>query len=495
MSESRSLRQIAERLLAVSMLKQRSVAESCFAGDRAVAEKEFREIGEWVLKAGLERYLEPEEKARFERPLGQWSQVEFRRGINSYEALGTLLWSVSLLDRLPAAGECYAWDEVSQAEGPLDTASDVLECARLRPRSEVRQAYEAARSWIWRVAVAHMIERGMSPPSGPDWPSVVATAAANAERLGHIPEIIAHDFPVFGKPFHALTREEFYSVAGPLEDRYAALLWLCGVSPDWATAERISRGEEVPPDDRQALLKEEVAYRALALGYLLTREIMERAYRFGDPPTDREAAPARHMNMLARLREQGIEAALSPNERDLIFRPLGLWTEREGIDVSWRYESLGCLLWALSLLDEVPPYDVPFDEQRGLETTVKQMRAQEFIARARLRSPEEIAQATATARLWAWRAEVAILLRRKPGHALGREELKKLPSYVEHALRTGTVRRLIDGDLPAHGRAVAQLDEDETLALLSCTRARFLAFALLNGGVRDWDSGPDREFM
>src|SRR5881409_175957 len=49
------------------------------------------------------------------------------------------------------------------------------------------------------------------------------------------------------------------------------------------------------------------------------------------------------------------------NEAELLSRSAEAWSEREVIDATWRGEALGTLRWALTLVDELPPYDRPFD--------------------------------------------------------------------------------------------------------------------------------------
>jgi hypothetical protein len=111
----------------------------------------------------------------------------------------------------------------------------------------------------------------------------------------------------------------------------------------------------------------------------MQRENIERAYRQGTDLT-REGPQASYRTLLVGLHENHLEAVLSSNECDLIIRPLGLWTAQELIDVSWRPHPLACFLWALSLLDELPPYDRPINEEVVVRMAVGEPSC-EFIAR------------------------------------------------------------------------------------------------------------------
>jgi hypothetical protein len=388
---------------------------------------------------------------------------------------------------LPAPGESFDWDEVAGVQETLDSIAGILKRAAPRPRTAVRNAYDAAQVWMWRAAIGQAASEGMPAPAGTDWRSLIAEGAANAKRLGHIAEIVDGDFPVSGKPFHTLSVEEYRAVTGPLSCRYWALLWLCGLTEDWATAERIARGELPPPAQTLGASTEEAAYRALSLGCLLKRFMMERMYRSGDAGSrERSEALTLYKSLLHQLAQDDIERALSPNEHDLVFRPLGLWTQPEFIDVSWRSEPLGCLLWALSFVDEIPPSDVPFDELPAVRMAIMHTTTREFLARARLRHPSEIAAAGSAAKLWLWRVELAILKRPSADPRFA-EEWSSFRKSLDRALGMGIFPPLIEGDLQAFGRPVGALDDEQRMRLYSCTRERCLAFDWLQGDIADWD--------
>ena len=494
MSEPRSVRQIAERFFALELLAQRMSVENSIAYEHVAAGIELERITDWAREIGIERYLEPAEKERVSRPLGGWPEAELVKRMNSNEAVGTLLWSLCLVERLPSGDDRYSWDEIAAIIHPLDDVEDTVRRARRRSFAELRQAYEAASAWAWRIAVGRMKFRSATEET--EWSKAIEKAAATALARGYIAETMENDFAVGGKPFAALDKTEYWTFALLIAQRYAALLWIHGLAPDWVTAERMGLDAELPARP-PSIGSEEVACRALALGFLLSRQVLEEAYRRGNEPRHLcEDAAAEHRTLLARLRERNVEAGLSPNERDLVFRPLGLWTEQERKDTSWRSEALGSLLWALSLVDGIPSYDDSFGWGQVLEATLGRSNAPDFIAHSQLRSLAAITKTEDAARLWVWRTELEQLRRLdRRNEAIAREIEEKLPVVAASALRAGIVPALIDGDLPAYGTSVALLDDRRLDDVYSRARERHLAFAWLRGGVVALDEGHDPILM
>jgi hypothetical protein len=82
---------------------------------------------------------------------------------------------------------------------------------------------------------------------------------------------------------------------------------------------------------------------------------------------------------------------LSSSERTLIAKPLAEWTQQELTNASLRNESLGVLLWALSALEEIPPYDAGFERLPALVPLLAP--TSDFRERASLRPPDVIGRA------------------------------------------------------------------------------------------------------
>ena len=110
------------------------------------------------------------------------------------------------------------------------------------------------------------------------------------------------------------------------------------------------------------LIQEEdaVARRALALVALLTRTQLEHGVQ---ADKSRTAGWQRfHRELADWMEKEGVRAALSSAERQLLDRPLGEWTNDNIFECIWRSESLTALLWALSMLDWMPTHGKRVDE-------------------------------------------------------------------------------------------------------------------------------------
>ena len=123
------------------------------------------------------------------------------------------------------------------------------------------------------------------------------------------------------------------------------------------------------------------------------------------------------------------------------------------VEAVWQAEGLGTLLWALGRI-ELPPYDVIFDYDRLLATT---------LSGATLRDPDEIEQARRIARIWHWRARTSEL------QAAGTSALPERWQSFEQLIAATAVRgheqgllpRPLRGDFPAFGKVYRELSPEE----------------------------------
>ncbi len=121
------------------------------------------------------------------------------------------------------------------------------------------------------------------------------------------------------------------------------------------------------------------------------------------------------------------------------------------VDVVWRGEALGTLLWALGRA-ELPAYDRPFDTAAVVSTAA---------AGGALRPDDELESQLATARLWHWRARTSAL------QARGSAELPAgyatFDQLIAATAMRGHERGLLPiptrGDFQAYGRVYRQLTQ------------------------------------
>ena len=187
------------------------------------------------------------------------------------------------------------------------------------------------------------------------------------------------------------------------------------------------------------------------------------------------------------LRRENLVDSLSARERTLIAKPLEEWSEQDAGDAGWGNESAGVFLWAISAVDDLPPYDTRFET---LPSPVPLLApTADFRAAARLRPPEEIGRARNLAELWHWRSRTRLQ------HGGDRQAEGGDPDAVARqsaalAHAEGSLPAPIDGDFPAYGKAYRELDDDEYSEVTAIALERHRAFNWLCGLSSDWDNVP-----
>lgn len=236
------------------------------------------------------------------------------------------------------------------------------------------------------------------------------------------------------------------------------------------------------PDENEA------ARRALCLGALVMRSKFESIVRSTTPQmlaVHEELST--HLNMW--LADAGLIASQSTREKPLISKALGSWNRQELIDSGWRANSLGVILWALSLFDEMPPWDRQFTPQETIRTLNLFAPIGAFLEKARLRSDDEIDRMRGLAALWHWRADA-----KRRAEACDPQEAKQLADETKRAAaeadERGDIPELIDGDFPAFGKSYADLSPEEYSEANSIAVERHHALNWLCGYSADWDLVP-----
>jgi hypothetical protein len=485
--------EVARRLLAIAVFVQRAGAEAWSRENRATAEKQLREINEWVAKDGLASFLTPEERARFERPLGSWEGVEISVALNQSEALGTLLWSMSLLD-MPSPGGRFSWEDVNRLFGEAEAEADVA--ARLHPRSldACMFAQMVAETWLWRDRTRQVTGDGVSPEERLARTQQIASLAL---AKGLVTELRGSDFVVDRRPYAQLSEAEAFDIFMAAFERNIALLWVLGAERDWDRLRTMAsmhedRGDAAPPSfltpppahPRAALSppsEEEVARRALCVTALMLRGGFEK-----DGPDERARRPI--AEIAEWLESSGLAHDLSPRERAVLLRPAGTLSGQEILDALWRTEAHGVLLWALSVTDDFPGYDAPFRPM--FEESGVMRRLDQLLSRVVLREIDEIRRARDLAELWHWRSRTtqAVRLGLAPPPGIPYQEILERTSVAAH--KEGILPPPIGGDFPLFGRAYRDLSEEQYEAASSIARERHFALNWLCGYSQDWDSTP-----
>lgn len=187
------------------------------------------------------------------------------------------------------------------------------------------------------------------------------------------------------------------------------------------------------------------------------------------------------------LEDEGLASNVSAQERAFLARPPDEIGDDVLVQISWRTESGGVLLWALSYLDELPPYDRQIEG--GGEYVPRGAPTASFIADAELRDESTIDRARDLAELWHWRARTTQLQQRGDAIELpGGLTLDDIAvKAATHAHECGDIPAPIDGDFPAFGKAYRELTEEEHSEASSIAMERQYALNWLCGYSSDWD--------
>jgi hypothetical protein len=190
------------------------------------------------------------------------------------------------------------------------------------------------------------------------------------------------------------------------------------------------------------------------------------------------------------LGDEGLEKRLSAQERALVAGRVEDWSQRDITDASWRAESIGTLLWALSSIDALPPYDCEFEQPVAGVPIFGPSTG--FRAAARLREAEAIARARVAAELWHWRSRTRQLIEypdqevEEAGFDL--DCIACQTAAMAHA--KGFIPAPIEGDFPAFGKAYRALDGDEYAQVTAIATERHRALNWLCCYSDDWDATP-----
>ncbi len=241
---------------------------------------------------------------------------------------------------------------------------------------------------------------------------------------------------------------------------------------------------------RGVILKHVAVYSQLAPPRPMLQAMMAH-WSEGDRRQFAVDAESRRDEFWARL--GNLREELSPWEREYSRTTMLTMSARQQIDASWRTEAFQILLWALGLVDNVPPYDV--EVEHDLLKAFPPDRSEIFVAQARLRPEEILDAARDVAELWHWRSRTRQLV--QAGDVF--PQSKELHSYDDvvraaaaHAHQNGDIPSVIDGDFPACGKAYRDLSEGEWSKVTSISIERHFALNWICGYSPDglWDDTP-----
>ena len=237
------------------------------------------------------------------------------------------------------------------------------------------------------------------------------------------------------------------------------------------------------PDQIQA------GMRALCIKWLIERAELEAALR--EPAATGNQEVHRRISLINdAVKSEGCDAHLSEKEKSLFNSPAGTWGVSDIEDARARKEGLAVILWALSLVDEIPPYDEEWDPEMLGEKLEAGMPAPEFLLIINLRPEHEIADARDSAELWHWRARTSLIMNAGAQAPEGLNFAEIISAAAAGAHESGDIPQPIGNDFPFFGKAYRDLDEQELERAALIAYERHFALNWLCGYSQDWDLTP-----
>jgi hypothetical protein len=141
------------------------------------------------------------------------------------EALGTLLWSLNLLE-LPPYDRPFEMDEVVDANAAA---------GELRDPDELELERDSARLWHWRARTTELQQSGalQLPARYSSFDQLIAATAMRGHDEGLLPVPIRGDFRAYGKVYRHLSPEQHAEAHSIAAERHHALNWLAGEGTSW----------------------------------------------------------------------------------------------------------------------------------------------------------------------------------------------------------------------------------------------------------------------
>jgi hypothetical protein len=200
----------------------------------------------WERLGSVRAQMSPQEREFAGSTMLTMTQQQQVDGMWRMESLQVLIWALGRLPKLPSF-DTQADEGTLRSYAP-EGAEAFLKEARLRPAEEIDRMRDAAELWHWRSRTRQLVEMGDQLKPTPamiasglrTYDDIVRVAAEQAAKDG-VAATVDADFAVRGKPYRALTAEEWSEIRSITMERHFALNWLCGYAPG-------NRWDDTPTD-------------------------------------------------------------------------------------------------------------------------------------------------------------------------------------------------------------------------------------------------------
>jgi len=187
------------------------------------------------------------------------------------------------------------------------------------------------------------------------------------------------------------------------------------------------------------------------------------------------------MEKVNHLKATGLWLDVEEDERRFLQVGVDQISVQHRIDAGWLAESIACLLWALKIIPELPPYD--HEAGHELVNALPANSIKDLTKQAHLRPQEEIKKQRDIAELWHWRARTRRL--QEEGHLFQLPSAYTIEKVIEltasKSAENGDLPRPIGSDFPAMGKPYRDLSPEEFAILTSIAQERHKALNWLCG--------------
>ncbi len=203
----------------------------------------------------------------------------------------------------------------------------------------------------------------------------------------------------------------------------------------------------------------------------------------------------RRNSLCAALRVSGLWDVMTQSEQQFISTSAYELDQEIYYDAGWKVEAAVCLMWALGMISELPPYDSETDPKIIVKIPPDHDHILQLIKQAKLRKEAEIDEARDTAELWHWRSrtreleEQGVIPPKKSRFATMDEVVRF--TAAKH-FEEGRLPPLIEGDFPAFEKAYRDLTDKEWTNIRCVSFERHHTFNWLCGYApkNRWDKTP-----
>jgi hypothetical protein len=245
---------------------------------------------------------------------------------------------------------------------------------------------------------------------------------------------------------------------------------------------------------------DEVARRLVILKYQVVQAmamppVLRMSWKNWSEP-DQKKLHAQLQQKLEELRSSFLKLELweflsDSEEKFFSTNPLDL-TDRQIVNASWRIESVMVLMWALTMIPEMLPFDV--QASPDFLKQIPNENLSDFFANSKLIDKENLGRERSRAELWHWRSRTRELIEKgaKP-EILGERSLDDIVrTTAVIASKQGDLGEITNEDFTAIGKAYRDLTDDEWSSIRSIAIERHFALNWLCGYAPDnrWDETP-----